>query len=76
MNQEKFEINLQECKENRNRLVREYIAKRFNEDNIRYDKAMYEACMHWGLAEHTVVAIIKEKGKYVDNSKQLSETVK
>jgi hypothetical protein len=58
------DIRIFKGKQNRNKSIREYFSKRFNDDNIRYDVIVEEIIAKWGISESTINQILKEYGGY------------
>ena len=52
-----------EGKVNRNKSIRDYFKKRFN-DGMRYDIIMNELIGRYGLSESTIYQIVKRNGSY------------
>ncbi len=53
-------------KANRNRAIREYFSKRWNE-GIRWEVIIDEIINRWGIGESTIYQIVKGIGSYKPN---------
>ncbi len=54
---------VEQGKKNRNKAIRAYFEKRFNE-GLRYEVIEEEIILKWGLGSSTINMIIKEYGIY------------